>query len=86
MYIYRVLKTHILKKKVEFFKKLLFIIVINKFGSHQKPETTENDVVPMPGLVWRCEFTYLKVKEEDLVFTTAVARLANISATKKKDV
>lgn len=32
----------------------------------------------MPGLVWRCEFTYLKVKEEDLVFTTAVAHLANL--------
>lgn len=40
----------------------------------------------MPGLVWRCEFTSLNVKEEDLVhevFTIAVAHLADISATKE---
>lgn len=41
-------------------------------------ETTKKDVVPMPGLVWRCKFTFLKGKEEDLVlvFTIAVANLA----------
>lgn len=26
-------------------------------------ETTEIDVVLLPGLVWGCEITYLKVKE-----------------------
>lgn len=49
-------------------------------------KTTENDTVPTPGLVWRCHFTSLKVKEEDLaheVFTIAVANLANISGTRK---
>lgn len=43
---------------------------------------TENGVVPMPGLVWRCMFTSLKGNEEDLVhdgFTIAVARLAHLA-------
>lgn len=49
-------------------------------------ETTENSVVPMPGLGWCCMFTSVKVKEKDLVhgmFTIAVAHLANVSAAKK---
>lgn len=40
----------------------------------------ENIVVPLPGLVWRCKFTSMKVKEEAI----AAAHQANISATKKK--
>lgn len=53
------------------------------------PEITENTLVPMPGLVSCCEFTSLKVKEEDLVhnfFTVAVAYLANISTTRETKV
>lgn len=42
------------------------------------------DVVPMPGLVLRCEITFLQVKEEALVFTEAVPHLANNHATEKK--
>lgn len=46
-----------------------------------------DDVVPMPRLAWRCEFSSLKVKEEELVrevFTTVVAHLANIRGRKTK--
>lgn len=50
-------------------------------------QKTEIDVVPMPGLVWRCGFTSQKVNE-DLVHKVcllAVAHLANICATKEKE-
>lgn len=50
------------------------------------PNTTENEVVPMPALVWCCEFTLLQAKEEDpvdKVFAIVLANLASISGTRK---
>lgn len=55
-------------------------------------EMTENDIILMPGLVCRCKFTSMKVKEEEedllhKVITVAVARLAhlaNVSTTEEK--
>lgn len=38
----------------------------------------------MPGLMWRCGFSLLQVKEENLGISLAVAYLANICATKEK--
>lgn len=48
-------------------------------------ETIRN-VVPMPGLVWCWEFTFLRVEAEDpvhKVFAIALAHLANINVTKE---
>lgn len=42
--------------------------------------------IPMPGLLWHCELTFVKVKEDLVhkVFQIATAYLANISATMVK--
>lgn len=47
--------------------------------ANEMPETTDNNAVPLPGQVWRCEFTSQQ-KTWCTVFTMAVTGRANISA------
>lgn len=59
------------KKSAE--TKPFYLFILNPVMT-ETPGTTENDEVPLPGLVWRCELTSPKGKKEEDLMQTVLTR------------